>query len=394
MSTTATSVLHAHVVSYLGYVLVLTLGTFFCVGTSVSAQMSGSQTIQELPNPWQSTTELKSDNQIPERIPVRIVESHSQNGDRTLDKRSVEIRGTDGHFEPYQDIERETLTVDAATVRTTMRTFGRDVNGRKALVQVTEEEKHILPSDQSNVVRVTSNPDVNGNLQPVQREIVDTKRIGKDLEETDTTVMLTNINGGLAPAFKTHELRKRAANGAVETEKTTWLPDINGKWQLSEIRQNIPTQEAQDHRIEERVFRPDAEGKLGQISRVVSQESESTSGEQRSVVETYSIDVPGMARDGRLHFVERKTSTGSSSSAAERTTQQKVEQINPGDPGAGLRMTILVAGKIVPEVSGKQSTVTIRARDSNGNFGIVSVDTTNADRISTIQIQQTPAEKP
>jgi hypothetical protein len=57
-------------------------------------------------------------------------------------------------------------------------------------------------------------------------------------------------------------------------------------------------------------------------------------------------------------------------------------------------MSVLVDGKIVPEPSGEQSTVTIRARDSNGSFGIVSVDMTKADRIPTVQIQQTPAEKP
>jgi len=57
-------------------------------------------------------------------------------------------------------------------------------------------------------------------------------------------------------------------------------------------------------------------------------------------------------------------------------------------------VSVLVDGKIVPEPSGEQSTVTIRARDSNGSFGIVSVDTTKADRIPTVQIQQTPAEKP
>jgi hypothetical protein len=324
---------------------------------------------------------------------VRISESHSENGNRTLDKRSVEIRGTDGHFEPYQDVEKETLRVDASTVRTTMRTFARDVNGRTALVQVTEEEKHILPGNDSNVVRVTYNPDVNGRLQPVQREIVETKKIGKDIEETNSTVMLTNINGGLAPAFKTHELRKRAANDTVETEKTTWLPDVNGKWQLSETRQSTTTEEAKDRRIEEKVFRPDAEGQLGQISRVVSQESENTSGEKRSVVETYSIDVPGTTQDGSLRLVERKTSTGNSSSTGERATQQKVEQTNPGDPGAGLRVSVLVDGKIVAGPAGEQSTVTIRARDSNGNVGIVSVDTTKADRIPTIQVQKTPAEK-
>jgi len=375
-----------------GCVLVV-IGAFcFCPG--VFAQTSDSRTAEEPTKSWTATKDLKSDDLIPERIPVRIIESHSQNGNRTLDKRSVEIRGTDGNFETYQDVERVTLTVDASTVRTTTRTFARDVNGMTALVQVTEEEKHILPGDDSNIVRVTYNPDVNRRPQPVQREIVETKKNGKGLEETNTTVMLPSVSGGLAPAFKTHELRKRAENDTVETEKTTWLPDVNGKWQVSEIRQDTTTQEAKDRSIEERVFRPDAEGKLGQISRVVSQETESTSGEKRSVVETYSIDVPGTTRDGSLHLVERKTSTGSSSSTGERATEQRIEQINPGDPGSGLRVSVLVEGKIVPERSGEQSTVTIRARDSNGSFGIVSVDTTKADRIPAVQIQQTPAQKP
>jgi hypothetical protein len=376
----------------LGCVLVVIGAYCFC--PSVFAQTSDSQTAEDPTKSWTATTDLKSDDLLPERIPVRVIESHNQNGNRTLDKRSVEIRGTDGHFEPYQDIERETLTVDPSTLRTTMRTFARDVNGRKAQVQVTEEEKYILPGEDSNIVRVTYNPDVNGRLQPVQREIVETRKIGKDVEETNTTVMQTNISGGLAPVFKTHELRKRAANDTVESEKTTWLPDGNGNWQLSEIRQSITTQEAKDRKIEERVFRPDAEGKLAQISRVVNQESESTSGEKRSVVETYSIDVPGTTRDGSLHLIERETSTERSSSTGERATEQQVEQTNPGDPGAGLRVSVMVDGKTVPGPSGEQATVTIRARDSNGNFGIVSVDTTKADRIPTIQVQQTPAEKP
>jgi hypothetical protein len=374
----------------LAHVLLLTIGGLFCLGLNLFAQTPDSQTREEADQSWTATTDSNSDN----LKPTRTTETHMQNGNRTLDKRSVQTRGSDGHFEAYQDIEKETLQVDATTVRTTTRTFGQDANGMKALVQLTEEEKHILTGGDANVIRVTSNPDVNGGLQPVQREIVETKKIGKDLEETNTTVMLPSVNGGLAPAFKTHELRKRAANDTVETEKTTWLRDVNGKWQLSETRQNIATQEAKDRRIEERVFRPDGEGKLGQISRVVSKESESTSGEKRSVVETYSIDVPGTTRDGSLHLVERKTSTGSSNSTGEQPTEQKVEQTNPGDPGSGLRVSVLVDGRMVPGPSGEQSTVTIRAHDSNRNFGIVSVDTTKADRIPTIQVQQTPAEKP
>jgi hypothetical protein len=373
-------------------VLVVIGAYYLC--PSAFAQTSDSRTAEEPTTSWSATTDLKSDDLIPQRIPLRIIESHSQNGNRTLDNRSVEIRGTDGRFEPYQDIEKETLQVDATTVRTTTRTFGQDVNGRKALVQVTEEEKHILPGGYSNVIRVTSNPDLNGRLQPVQREIRETKRLGTDTEETNVTVMLPSVNGGLAPAFKTHELRKRAANDTVETEKTTWLLDVNGKWQASEVRQATTRQEGTNRTTEERVSRLDSEGKLGDVSHVVSQESENTSGEKRSVMETYSIDVPGSTRDGRLHLVERKTSTERSSSTGERATEQKVEQTNPGDPGSGPRVSVLVDGKTIPGPSGEQSTVTIRARDPNGKFGIVSVDTTKSDRIPTIQVQQTPSDQP
>jgi hypothetical protein len=380
--------------SVVAFGCVLLVISAYCFCPSVFAQTSDSQTAEEPTKSWTATTDLKSNDSIPQRIPVRIIESHTQDGNRTVDKRSVEIRGTDWRFEPYQDVEKETLTVDASTVKTTMRTFAPNANGRKALVQVTEEEKHTLPGDNSNTVRMTYNPDVNGRLQPVQRELVETKQIGQDLEESNTTVMLPSVNGGLAPAFKTRELRKRAANDTVETEKTTWLRDVNGNWQVNEVRQATTRQEGTNLTTEERVSRLDYEGKLGEVSRVVSQESESASGGKRSVVETNSIDVPGATRDGRLHLIERKTSTESSSSTGKRATEQKVEQTNPADPGSGLRVTVLVDGRTVPGPSEEQSTVTIRASDSNGKFGIVSVDTTKADRVSTIQVQQTPAGKP
>ncbi len=369
------------------------IGGLCCYALSLLAQTSDTRTLDQTNKSWTATTDSKRDDLFPTRIPVRIVESHSQNGERTLDKRSVEIRGTDGHFEPYQDTERETLQGDATTVRTVTRSFSQDVNGKKALVQVTEEEKHILPRGDWNIASVTYNPDVNGKLQPVQREIVESKKIAEDLEETNRTVMLSSINGGLAPAFKTHETRKLAANDRLETETITWLPDVNGKWQLSEIRQSVATQEANGRKIEETVSRPDAEGKLIQISRVVSRESESASGEKRNSLESYSIDLPGTTRDGSLHLIERQTSISRSSSTGERSTEQQTEQTNPGDPGAGLRVSVLVNGKMVSAPSGEQSTLTIRARDANGSFGVVSIDMTKSDRIPAVEIQPTLPEQ-
>lgn len=320
----------------------LIIGGLCCCAMSLAAQTADPTWVDQAEKSWTATTDSKSDGLLPTRLPVRIVESQKQNGKQTLDKRSVEIRESGGYFEPYQDIERETLQVDATTVRTVTRTFGQDVNAKKALVQITEEEKHILPGGDSNTVRVTYNPDVNGRLQAVQREIVESKKIAEDLEETKRTVMLSSINGGMAPAFKTDETRKRAAKGTVETETTTWLPDVNGQWQLSEIRKNTATQEENDRKIEETVSQPDEEGNLIEISRVVRHESQSTFGE-KGTVETYSIDVPGTTRDGTLHLIERRSSISRSSSSGEQSTEEQVEQINPGDPAAGLRVYVSVS---------------------------------------------------
>jgi hypothetical protein len=370
--------------------VLLMIGGLCCCALSLLAQTSDSTMTDQRNNTWTATTDSKGNN----LNPTRIIERHSQTGNRTLDERSVQVRGSGGHFEPYQDIERETLQVDATTRRTTTRTFSRDVNGRKTLVQITEEEKHTLPGGDSNAIRITSNPDVNGKLQAVQRDIVETKRASTDVEETKTTVMLPSVNGGLAPAFKTHELRKRSANNTIESQKTTLLPDGAGNWQANEVRQVTTSQEGTNRTTEERVSRLDSKSKLGEVSHVVSTESEGSSGEKRNVVETYSIDVPGTTRDGSQHLVERKISTESSSSTGARTTNQQVEQINPGEPGAGLRISVLVDGRMVPGSSGEQSRVTIRERDLNGDVGIVSVDTTKSDRIPTIRIQQTPSEQP
>jgi hypothetical protein len=373
----------------LSQVILLAIGAYFGSTVALRAQTSDSQT-GDANKSWTATTESQTDNVNP----TRTLESHTRNGNRTLDKQSVERRGSDGHFEAYQDIEKETVQVDATTVRTTTRAFARDANGAKTLVQVTEEEKHALPGGDSNVVRVTSNPDVNGRLQLVRRETEETKQTSKNVEETKTTVSIPSVNGGLAPAMKVQEVRKRGANDTVESQKTTLLPDGAGKWQVSEMRQATTREEGKSRSTEERVSRTDSEGKLGEVSRTVSKESETAPGEKRNTVETYSVDVPGSARDGSLHLVERATTAQRTSSTGQQTTEQQVEQLNPGAPGSGLRVTTVTTDTVRPGQSGAQAARTVQVRDANGSFGIVSVDTKKSDDIHAIQVQIAPSEKP
>jgi hypothetical protein len=369
--------------------MLLAVGAYFFAHPAIWAQTSDSQT-SDADKSWTATTESQSDNVNP----TRTTESHTRTGNRTLDSQSVQRRGPDGHFEPYQDIEKETVKVDTTTVRTTTRAFARDADGAKILVQTTEEERRISPGGDSSVVRSVSNPDSNGKLQLVQRQIEETKKISKDVEDTKTTVMLPSVNGGLAPAMKVEERRTLGANNTVESQKTTLRPDGAGNWQVDERRQATIRQEGKNRSTDERVSRPDSEGKLGEVSRTVSKESESASGEKRNTVETYSLDVPGSSRDGSLHLVERSTTSQRTNSTGQQTTEQQVEQPNPGDPGSGLQVITLTTDTVRPRSSGAQATRTIQARDANGSLGVVSVDTTKSDNIHAIQVQIAPSGNP
>jgi hypothetical protein len=213
------------------------------------------------------------------------------------------------------------------------------------LMQITEEETHTLPGGDSYVVRSTSDPDAYGKLRVVQRQIEETKKISKDVEDTKTTVMLPSVNGGLAPAMKVEELRTLGANNKVESQKTTLLPDGAGNWQVDEIWQATTRQEGKNRRTDERVSRPDSDS-------------------------------------------QRTNSTG------QQTTEQQVEQPNLGDPGSGLQVITLTTDTVRPSSGGAQATRTIQVRDANGSFGVASVDTTRSDNIYAIQVQIAPSENP
>jgi hypothetical protein len=302
--------------------------------------------------------------------------------------RSLQTRGSDGNFNPYQDIETETVRISTTTMRTTIRTFVRDDSGTKTLFQVTEEEKQTLPGGDSKVVRTTSNPDANGNLQVVQRENQETVKTSPDVEETKTTVMLPGINGGLAPAMQLQERQKRSGN-AVEIQKTTLLPDGAGRWQVAELRHTAIEDEGKNRRKEERVSRPDLEGNLSEVTRAVSKESEDVSGDRHKSEETYSIDVPGAARDSSLHLVQRVTTTQRTNADGQQTTKVE-EQPNPGDPGAGLWVTTVNKETVRLGPAGAQATGTIQLRDANGSLGIISVNMTKSDSVHAIEVQIAP----
>jgi hypothetical protein len=341
---------------------------------------------------WTATTQQQlpsSDN------PTRTSETHTESGSRTVDSQSIQNMGMDGHYEPYLDVQKETVKVDASTIRTVERTFGRDSEGRKTLVQVTEEEKRTLPGGEVKVVRTTSDPDANGVLQTVQQELRDTRQINSNVQETKNTILTASPNGGLTPSVQTTDRETTTGDHSVAFRKSTSLPDSNGNWQVSEVREGTVKGDGKAQTKEESVLRPGSDGNLSVVERTVSKQSENTAGEKRETVETYSTNLPGTPIDGSLRLNQQVTTVHRKSQDGTQSTATQVEQRNPAQPSDSLRVTQEAIDIVRPGTAGTtRETQTLRSLDSNGDLGVVSVDTRKQDNSPAVHVDIAPAKAP
>jgi hypothetical protein len=375
----------SHYWSFFRFALVI-IGAILCGLGAISAQTADTQS-SDSSKSWRTTTESNENN----GNPTRTTESHTQTANHTVDVQSVQARGSDGTMGPYQDIETETIRLSATSTRTITRTFVQDANGTRTLSQITQEEKDTLPDGGSKVVRSTSNPDGNGNLQVIQREVQETAIKGPGVQETNTTVMLPGIDGTLVPAMQTREMQQRDGNN-VEIRKTTLLPDGTGNWQVGEVKKETINDDGKNSSQQVDVLRPDSEGNLGEVARSVSRESETGSGDKRKEEDAYSVDVPGTTRDGNLHEVQRVTTTQHTDSTGQRTTETSAAP-NPGNPGSGMQINTITNDTVRLGPAGAQATRTVQLGDSTGNVGgVVYVDTAKSDNAHAVEVQIAPPQ--
>jgi len=349
---------------------------------SLGAQTSDAQTSES--QSWTKTNESRTTNMNP----TRTTESHEKSANGTVDHQTVERLGTEGHYEPYYDIEKESVQVNGTT-RTIERTFARDASGQRILTRVTQEEKQSLPAGGEKVVRTTSNADLDGRLQVAQKEVTNTRTINPGLQEKNTTVFLSDCQGGMAPSMQIQQREKRSADHTVEVQTSTLLPDGSGKWQVHERKESTIKEDGKERTTEEQVSREGIDGKLAPVSRTLGKQSETTAGEKKSIVETYSPDISGSA-DGNLQLSQRVTVVKRAGSDGVQTTEKRVEQRSMVDPAAGLQATTKTLATVQPGSSGTRETTRIEARDVSGDFTVVSFDTQKSDNVHAVDVEIAP----
>jgi hypothetical protein len=334
---------------------------------------------------WTKTTESHPANMNP----TRTTQSHQKSANGTVDHQTVERLGPDGHYEPYYDVETESVQVNATTVKTIERTFARDANGQKILTQVTEEEKQSLPAGAEKLVRTTSNADLDGKLQVVRRELTDTKKVNSEEQEKNTAVFLSDGQGGMTPTVQVQQREKRSADNSVDVQTSTLLPDGSGKWQVQEQKQSTIKDDGKERTTDEQVLRPDIYGNMAPVSRTVGKESETAAGEKKNTTETYFPSIPGSV-ENNLQLSQRVTEVKRKNSDGGQTTEQHIEQRSLADPAAGLQVTTKTLNTVQPSSSGTRETTSIEARDVSGNFTVVSFDTQNSDNVHAVNVEIAP----
>jgi hypothetical protein len=181
-----------------------------CAATAVRVQAQDSK--QGTDESWTATTKSF----IPNFNRSRTIESHAKSGNRTIDKQRFEVLGINGGYRSFSETETETVEVDATTNRTLVRRYRWDENGGRILTEVLEEDSRTAPSGNTRVERKISSADVNGNLQVVRRETVDTTKISAHVEATESAQSSGQLwriySGGTNPSVENAPRGRRCGN--------------------------------------------------------------------------------------------------------------------------------------------------------------------------------------
>ena len=86
------------------------------LATSITSPAQASEAADES---WTSA----SQSSIANANPYRTTESHLKSGNRTLDKKTVEVRGPDGTYQLYYRTETETIQESPTLTRCITRTY-------------------------------------------------------------------------------------------------------------------------------------------------------------------------------------------------------------------------------------------------------------------------------
>ena len=264
---------------------------------------------------------------------------------KTGSVRMERVQSINGRKVPLEQVTERVIRDGA--VRIVERTLQRfDQEGRPAAAQITVIEQESGPGGHLTVRSTTSQRDINGNLQILERSFSETQKTGAT-ETSETSIERPTINGSMEPVEK-RSISKIGTADAFQQTSTIQRRGANGFYEAGRV---VSDKQKQAGTTTEQIaeYEIGSTGSLELHSQTARRVMKNSDGSETETVDIFGKSVPGTigSEGAPLTLQERGTverSTGTDGSVRETLRVQR--------PTVSDR-TVLSAPRVVSETTCK-----------------------------------------
>jgi hypothetical protein len=308
-------------------------------------------------------------------VPARVTQTRTESNGREVLVETTEVPGTDGKMKMSLETTTETVRTGANSSQTKQERYTSDQQGRRQLLDTTQNDTEKLTDGTARSTANTWAPDLNGKLGLSTREVQESRSTAPGVTETNKSIYRSEGGGPLRESERVQQTERKVSSAVTESESKRFIDDGNGRWQAAEVRNQEVRDAGKERVIEETVRRPDTNGALAVSERSVTRETKGN-GTEETVTETYSQNITGLPASGSsLPLAQRVRITASETAGGGRETVREVEARSPANPTGPLRVverTVETLRQVGPdrwEVERK-----VFALDANGRLSPVLTD--------------------
>ena len=272
-------------------------------------------------------------------VPSRRTQTRTESNGREVVTEVTETVGVDGRMKVSLETTSETARTAGGTIQTKQAVYAPDAQGRRQMIETTQIDTQALAGGASRSVANTWTPDLNGRLNLSGQEIQEVKSTSTNVTQTDTTIFRPGINEPLLESERLETTERKVSKDLTQSESVRTVRDGNGRWQTAETRNEEVRVTGNERVAEETIRRATVNGALAVSERNVTRQT-TGNGREETVTERYLENIQAVVgRSGQLQLSERVRSTTSLSADGSQQTIREVEERNPVDPNAPMRVT-------------------------------------------------------
>ncbi len=307
-------------------------------------------------------TAQQPDDQKKAQVPFRWLEATGETSGVRLNTHTLEKLTLGSQYGSASEAEKETVPLGAHGTRTTIKIYGRDVNGNRQLLETAVEEVRNLPDGRTDATRTVSRRGADGRLRTIRKDVQETTPTGTDSYQTTLTIDLPGPSGSLVRTEQMVQTEKAKGENLIEIDRTHMLKSGGGGWETSDRRISTTRKTDDQYSTDEAIYRYDTNGNYKLDQRMSSRQWRDSQGQEQREVSTYRSDLSGRLNlDTRTRIVKQNMPDGTSQ------TTQTLEQQNPVAPSQGMRLVEQVTEYVRLAGDGQlERDLYVQAPDPNG----------------------------